>query len=108
MLTSESVGTTRVILSPEAANNAPYSGAVRSSPPGTVKHHHVNDLSKVRSVAVRQHELNYQQFCSRLHRITAIAENRRTLLFVPIMNDVRQDVCVAAGGNMLEEVAVLD
>src|SRR5258707_9177423 len=44
----------------------------------------------------------------RLHSFATVVENCQALIFVPIMQDMRQEVGVAAGGHRLEEISSLD
>ena len=66
---------------------------------GDRQHHHVDQLAEVRRIALRQHELDDEKLGARLHGLAAVAKNRQTLIFVPVVDDVRQDIRVAAGGH---------
>src|SRR5262249_6602036 len=75
---------------------------------GHGEHDDVEDFAEVGSVARRQDELHDQERAAFLHRVATVAENREALLLGPVVDDMREDVGVAAGRNALEEVPRLD
>src|SRR5262249_17382034 len=73
------------------------------SPSGTHEHHQVEHFAWMGLTVRREHHLNDQQSAARLHRAPAIAQNREILFFRPIVDDVREHVCVATTGDSFEE-----
>src|ERR1700677_1772328 len=72
------------------------------------KHYHIQYFARVRNISWREDHLNNQQPSIRLHGFATTAENCQALLIGPIMQDMRQDVGVAASGHRLEEISSLD
>src|SRR5712691_9923582 len=62
----------------------------------------------MRRVAGGEHHLDDQQSGTRLHGPAAIPQDGQALVLIPVMNNVREDIRVATGGNALEEIASLD
>src|SRR5581483_4724704 len=65
----------------------------------------VQDLAQVRLVPLREDELAQQEKAVRSHRPPAVLEEREGPRLVPVVDDPGQDVGVATGGDLGEEVA---
>ncbi len=62
----------------------------------------------MRRIAGWQHHFNDQQTTGWLHRLADMAKDRKALVFVPVMEDVRKDVSIRPVGDTFEEIAGLD
>src|SRR5579863_5073422 len=62
----------------------------------------------MRRVARRDDGLNDQEATIRLDGATAATQDGETLVLVPVVDDVRQQVGVAPTGNAVKEIARLD
>jgi hypothetical protein len=51
----------------------------------------------MRTVAFGNHHFDDEQATIRLHRRAAIGQDLEAEVFFPIINDVRQEVCVGSG-----------
>jgi len=72
------------------------------------QHSDVEPLPMVRSVAGRKHHLDDQQSAARLHRAAAVAKDGHALPFTPVVDDMGEQISVAAGGHVFEETAGCD
>lgn len=67
------------------------------------QHHHVEHLAQMRCVILRELHFKKQQLRVRLHRAAAVSEDGQALIFGPVVNDVREQIGIAAGGNGFEK-----
>ena len=74
---------------------------------GQREHHHVPELAVGRLIAGRHHPFDDQHSATVVHRLAAVAQDHRGPLVVPVVDDVLEEVDVAARGNACEEVAAL-
>ena len=59
-------------------------------------------------VVLGEDEFDDQEFAVGAHGAAAVAEDGQVLFLAPVVDDVRDDVTVAAVGDALEEAAALD
>ena len=102
-LTGESVGTTRVRCRPRLAEQLPVFLFRPLLPSRPDEHHHVEHLAWVRRIAGRKHHLDNQEPAARIHRLPTVAQDQEALVFAPIVDDVRENVGIAAAWNTVEE-----
>ena len=72
------------------------------------QHDDVLHLALMRGIARRQDRLDNQEAAIWWHDFAAVTEDGQTLLFAPVVNDVREQIGVASGGHSLKEIALLD
>jgi len=107
MLALVVVGITRVIVSPACASNDVNSRAVRSAPPVNV----IITMSELPKPGALPSRSTSSMMSNRLVGVIACAtvtENREALAFVPVVDDVREDIGVRPWRDGLERVARLD
>src|SRR5437016_7590275 len=62
----------------------------------------------MRSVAVWQQHFDDGHATGRVHRLADMAEDRKALILVPVVDDVRKNVSICPGGDTREEIAGLN
>src|ERR1044072_1282643 len=62
----------------------------------------------MRGVTGWKHHLDDQQSAAEFHRTATVTENCQTLVFAPIVDDMRQQVGISSRGNTHEETARFD
>src|ERR671913_2589147 len=107
MLALVVVGITRVIVNPARASKDSNSRAVRSAPPVNVIII-MSALPKPGGVALAQHQFDDEQSARGGHRGATVTEDSETVVFTPVVDDVREDVGVRPRRHGLERAARLN
>jgi hypothetical protein len=81
------------------AEKTPVLGLCSFLPPQLYKHYDIEHFSWMRRVAGWQHHFDEKQMTNRVHSLAHKAKDRKALIFVPVMDDVRKNISVCPGGN---------
>ncbi len=108
MLNGEAVCTTRVIRNPACLSRSRYSAASRSRPFATQQHLQVHPLTREVAVVLGEHHLHQQHRRIGAGGYANVTEDRHGLPIGPVVDDVFEDIGVAAGRNAVEERPTLD
>src|SRR5687768_6585546 len=107
MLALVAVGTTRVIVSPARASNDSNSPGVRSAPPVNV----IIIMSALPKPGALPSRSTSSMMSNRLIGVIAarqFAQDSKATLFVPVVDDVREDIGVRPWRHGLERAARLN
>ena len=72
------------------------------------KHNHIKHLAGVGRISGRKHHLDDEQTTIWLHLAATVAKDCQALGFVPIVDDMREQVGATAGGDAFEETATFN
>src|SRR6478672_2537739 len=104
-LTSATSGTTRTSSKPALSRRDRYSANGPLASIGGDEHVQIHPLARRRGVTRRDHPLDQQQLACGRDRAANVAQDRDSLLVLPVVDQRLENVQVAILRNALEEAA---